>query len=199
MECPHCNKYISSQNTHCIYCGAKIERSFMRKFRDFFGNKDIDGERFIQSLANGKPPLIKSPRELELYIKYRVQDEEVAVIISEALGKAGSEGVIEVKRGGNGKPYKVEYISNILPPNISKEVKDRKKQLLQRMKMDLTQNERENIQSELAQLVPHRVIIWVSSFLSKEEFDAKEKLMMDALEVAREGITAGIKRRNSNR
>jgi hypothetical protein len=131
-------------------------------------------------------------------VRYRVKDEEAAVIISEALEKAGTEGLIEVKRGGNGKPYKVEYISNILPPNISKEVEDRKKQLLQRMNSDLTQNERENIQSELAQLVPHRVIIWVNSFLSKEEFNVKEKLMMDALEAAREGITAGIKPRSSN-
>lgn len=198
MECPHCNKYISSQKTHCIYCGGKIERSFIRKFRDFFGNKDIDEENFIKLLANEKPPIIKSRRELELYVRYRVKDEEAAVIISEALEKAENEGVIEVKRGGNGKPYKVEYISNILTPNISKEVKDRKKQLLQRMNSDLTQNERENIQSELAQLVAHRVIIWVNSFLSKEEFNVKETLMMDALEAAREGITAGMKPRSSN-
>jgi hypothetical protein len=199
MECPHCNKYISSQKTHCIYCGDKIERSFLRKLRDFFGNKDIDEERFIQSLANGKPPLIKSPRELELYIKYRVQDEEAAVIISEALGKAGSEGVIEVKRGGDGKPYKVECIPNKLPSYISsKEVKDRKEQLLQRMRNenDLTKNEKENIQLELAQLSRYHVIIWINSS-SKEEFDAKEQLIMNAMDAATEGITGRIELRKS--
>lgn len=198
MECPYCNKYISSQLNHCIYCGGKIERSFIRKFLDFFGNKNIDEEKFIKSLANRKSPIIKSKRELELYVRNRVQDEEAAVIISEAFEKAGSEGIIEVKRGGNGNPYKLEYISNIPPINISKETKDRKKQLLQRIKGNLTKNERENIQSELAQLVHHRITIWVNSFLSAEEYNVKEKLMMDALEAAREGITAGIKTRNSN-
>jgi hypothetical protein len=201
MECPHCDKHISSHKTHCNYCGGKIERSFIRKFRDFFSNENIDEEKFIQSLANGRPPVIKSRRELELYVKYRVQDEEAAVVTSEALERTGNEGVVEIKRGGDGKPYKVECISNKLPSNIlSKEVKNRKEQLLQRMrnKNDLTKNERQNIQSELAQLVDYHVIIWINSFLSKEEFDAKEQLIMNALEAATEGITGRIEPRNSN-
>ena len=201
MECLHCNKYISSHKTQCIYCGGKIERSFIRKFRDFFSNENINEDKFIESLANGKPPIIKSRRELELYVKYRVQDEEVAVVISEALERTGHEGVVEIKRGRDGKPYKIECISNKLPSNIlSKEVKERKEQLLQRMgnRDDLTKNERENIQSELAQLVDCHVIIWINSFLSKEEFDAKEQLIMNALEAAREGIAGRIEPRNSN-
>ena len=199
MECPHCKKYISSHKTHCIYCGGKIERSFIRKFRGFFSNENIDENKFIQSLTNGKPPLIKSRRELELYVKYRVQDEEAAVVISEALEQTGNEGVVEIKRGGDGNPYKVECIANKLPSNMSrKDIKDRIEQLHQRMSNgdDLTKNERKNIESELAQLVPYHVIIWINSFLPKKEFDAKEQLIMNALEAAREGITGRIKPRN---
>ena len=184
-----------------MYCGGKIDKSFIRKFRDFFINENINEDKFIESLANGKPPIIKSSRELELYVKYRVQDEEAAVVVSEALERTGKERVVEIKRGGDGKPYKIECITNKLPSNIlSKEVKDSKEQLLRRMgnKDDLTKNERANIQSKLAQLVDCHVIIWINSFLSKEEFDAKEQLIMNALEAAREGITGRIEPRNSN-
>ena len=199
MECPHCNKHISSHKTHCIYCGGKIERSFIHKFREFFSSEKIIEEEFIQSLANGKPPVIKSSIELELYIKYKVQDEEAAVIISEVFEKAGREAVLEIRRGGNEKPYKVEFISNKLPSNISsKEINDRKEQLLQRMRNrnDLTKNEKENIQSELAQLAHYHVIIWINSS-SKEEFDAREQLIMNAMEAATEGIIRKTEPRNS--
>jgi hypothetical protein len=201
MECPHCRKYISSHKTHCIYCGGKIERSFIRKFRDFFSNENINEDKFIESLANGKPPIIKSRRELELYVKYRVQDDEAAAVITEALEQSGNEGVVEIKRSGDGKPYKVECIPNQLPSYISsKEVKDRKEQLLQRLRNEnhLTKNEKENIQSELAQLSGYHVIIWINSS-SKEEFDAGEQLIMNALDAATEGITGGVRFRNANK
>lgn len=201
MECPHCKKYISSHKTKCIYCGGKIERSFIGKFRIFLSNENINEHNFIESLANGKPPIIKSRRELELYIKYKVQDEETAVVVTEAFELTGSDGVVEIKRGGSGNPYKIECVSNKLRSNIlSKEAKDRKEQLLHRMrnKGDLTKSERENIQSELTKLVDCHVIIWINSFLSKDEFDAKEQLIMNALKAATEGITGTIEPRNSN-
>ena len=194
MECPHCKKYISSRKGYCIYCGGEIERNFIRRIWEFFGRERIIEEKFLESLANGKPLVIKSPKELELYIKYRVQDEEAAVIISEVFERAGREAVLETKRGGDGKPYRVEYIPNKLPSNMSrKEVKDRIEQLLQRIrnKNDLTTHEEESIQSELAQLAHYHVIIWINSS-SKEEFDAKEQLIMNAIEAATEGITGRI-------
>jgi BMFP domain-containing protein YqiC len=199
MECPHCNKYISSHKTHCIHCGGKIERNFIRRIWEFFSHEKIIEETFVKSLANGKLPVIKSTKQLELYIKYKVQDEEAAVIISEAFERAGREAVLEIKRGGGGKSYRVEYIPNKLPSNMSrKEVKDRIEQILQRVRNrnDLTKHEKENIQSELAQLARYHVIIWINSS-SKEEFDAREQLIMNAIEAATEGITRRIEPRNS--
>jgi hypothetical protein len=199
MKCPHCNKYVTSHKIHCIYCGGKIERNFIRRIWEFFSHEKIIEEKVRKSLANGKLPVIKSTKELELYIKYKVQDEEAAVIISEAFERAGSEAVLEIKRGGDGKPYRVEYIPNKLPSNMScKEVKVRIEQLLQRMrnKNDLTKYGKENIQSELAQLARYHVIIWIN-FSSKEEFDAREQLIMNAIEAATEGITRRIEPRNS--
>ena len=191
MQCPYCKKYISSRKSYCIYCGGKIERNFVCRIWEFFSRERIIEEKFFESLASGKPPVIKSPQELELYIKYRVQDEEAAVIISEALGRGGREAVLEVKRGGDGKPYGIQYIPNKLPSNMShKEVKDRIEQLLQRIRNEnnLTAHEKEDIQSELAQLAHYHVIIWINS-PSKEEFDAKEQLIMSAMRAATEGIT----------
>jgi hypothetical protein len=201
LECPHCKKYVSSHKSRCIYCGGKIERNFIRRIWEFFSRERIIEEKFVESLANGKPPVIKSPKELELYIKYRVQDEEAAVIITEAFGRAGREAVLEVKRGGDGKPYRVEYIPNKLPSNMShKEVKDRIEQLLQRIrnKNNLTAHEKEDIQSELAQLSQYHVIIWINSS-SKEEFDTREQLIMNAVGAATEGITGKIESSNSKR
>jgi hypothetical protein len=200
MECPHCHKYISSQKNHCIYCGGKIERSVIRNILNFLRNEKIIGRRFIESLANGTLPIIKSTKELELYIKYKVQDEEAAVIISEAFEQAGREAVLEIKRGRDGKPYKVEYIPNKIPSNMSrKEIEDRVEQLLQRMRNedDLTNYDKENIQSELAQLARYHVIIWINSF-SKEEFDAREQLIMKAIGAATEGITREMESSNAN-
>ena len=201
MECPHCKKYISSHKSHCIYCGGKIERNFIRRIWEFCSCERKSEEKFLESLANGKPPVIKSSKELELYIQYKVQDEEAAVIISEALGRAGREAVLEVKRGGDGKPYRIQYIPNKLPSNMShKEVKDRIERLLQRIRNenDLTEHEREDIQSELAQLSQYHVIIWINSS-SKEEFDAKEQLITNAMRAATEGLTGKIESGDSRK
>ena len=191
MECPHCNKYISSSKTHCNYCGGRIEKNLIRRFWGFLSHEEIIEKQFNESLTNGNLPVIRSTRELELYIRHKVQDEEAAVIISDAFEQAGREAVFEIKRGGDGKPYKIEYIPNELPSTMSrKEVKDRIEQLLQRMrnKTDLSQSEKDTIQWELAQLARYHVIIWVNSS-SKEGFEDRKQLIMDAMGAAMEGLT----------
>ncbi len=191
MECPHCNKYISSSKTNCNYCGGRIEKNLIRRFWGFLSHEKIIEKQFNESLTNGNLPVIRSTRELELYIRHKVQDEEAAVIISDAFEQAGREAVFEIKRGGDGKPYKIEYIPNELPSTMSrKEVKDRIEQLLQRMrnKTDLSQSEKDTIQWELAQLARYHVIIWINSS-SKEGFEDRKQLIMDAMGAAMEGLT----------
>ena len=96
MECPHCKKYIASNKNRCNYCGNKIPKKFLRKLGDFLFQEKIDEKKFIEAVTTGNYPAVKSEKEIELYIKHKVKNEEISIIVCEALGRAGTDGFFEV-------------------------------------------------------------------------------------------------------
>jgi len=152
-------------------------------FWDILNFNKIGEEKISRTIANGKIPTTGSQKELELYLKYKIGDAEFAKIIMQALEKTGPDGTIEIKQGGDGNPYKLEYISSKLHKTMSKkEIKKRINEIKARLDNNdsLSEKEISELQSELSQLAGHHIIIWTNS-ANQEEFATKEKLFSKAV------------------
>ena len=140
-------------------------------------------DRISEALAASGTPSIGSPKELETYLAHKTNDAEFAKVFVAIMDKTVEEVAIEMKRGGDGDPYQVEYVkSKSFKKMTKKEVKKRKQQIVESLERDhgLAPDDVDKLQNELAQLADHHAIIWVNS-PSEEDFSAKERLFSDAL------------------
>lgn len=159
-------------------------------FWDLFNfNKAIE-RKIANSSALGKKPTISSQKELEIYLKCKVGDAEFAKIFAQALGKLGRNGTIEIKKGGDGNPYKLEYVSPTLRKTMKKkEIKKRMSEITEIFEKDnsLSKDEIEKLQNELSQLADYHAIIWVNS-TNQEDFAKKEQLFANAVSAMQEAF-----------
>jgi hypothetical protein len=147
-------------------------------------NKAIE-RKIANAIALDKKPTISSQKELEVYLKCKVGDAEFAKIFAQALEKCGRNGTIEIKKGGDGSPYKLEYVSPGLRKTMKKkEIKKRMSEITEIFEKDnsSSKDEIEKLQNELSQLVDYHAIIWVNS-TAQEDFSEKEHLFAEAIHV----------------
>ena len=159
----------------------------MRLWNLFHLERRIEN-RIADKVAAGKKPAISSYKELEIYLANKINNAEFTKVFVAIMNKTGDEAAIEIKRGGEGNPYQVEYIKPKLSKKITKkEVKARKQQIIAQLGGDnsLSQENVEVLQSELAQLSGNRVILWVNS-PTEEDFCTKEDLFTEAMNETRE-------------
>jgi hypothetical protein len=159
--------------------------------RDFLNPNKVNEEKIANAVADGEIPKIESSEELEIYLKYKIKDAEFAGIFTRILNKIGRDGVIEIKKGGDGNPYEVEYVPSKLRKMMSKkESKKRKKEIIEILNMDssLSEVEIQKYQEELAQLSDGHAIIWVNLKNSKD-FSLKEEMFAQAVNTITEALT----------
>ncbi len=160
-------------------------------FWNFLNFNKANEEKIAKAIAVGKTPTIGSSEELKIYLKYKIKDEEFSKIIVQIFDKIGRDGVIEIKRGGDGNPYQVEDVPSRLSKAMSKrERKKRTKEILEILDTDnfLSDEEIHKYQEELANLSSSHIIIWVNSE-SDEEFKLKEDLFVEARKAMEELTT----------
>jgi hypothetical protein len=159
-------------------------------FWDFTNPNKVNEEKIANAVAAGEIPTIESSEELEIYLKYKIKDAEFAKIFTQILNKIGRDGAIEIKKGGDGNPYQVEYVPSRLRKMMSKkEIKKRKKEIIEILDMDssLSDVEIQKYQEELAQLSDNHAIIWINS-KNSEDFSLKEEMFAEALNITKEAL-----------
>ena len=135
-------------------------------FWDLFNFNQVDEEKIANAIAAGKKPTINYLKEMEVYLKYKIGDAEFAEIFVQILEKLGRNGAVEIKKGGNGNPYQLEYVPSELRKTMTKkEVKKRINEIIERLENDklLSEDEIEKLQNEVSQLADCHAVIWVNS------------------------------------
>lgn len=159
-------------------------------FWDLFNFNQVDEEKIANAIAAGKKPTINSLKEMEVYLKYKIGDAEFAEMFVQILEKLGRNGVVEIKQGGNGNPYQLEYVPSELRKTMTKkEIKKRMNEITERLENDklLSEDEIEKLQNEVSQLADCHAVIRVNS-TTKEEFAKKEQLFADAVCAVKEAF-----------
>ena len=160
-------------------------------FWDLIDFNKINEEQIADAVTAGRIPLIKSSKELEIYLKYKIKDAEFAKIFTEILNKIGRDRAIEIKKGGDGNPYRVEYVSSGLRKMMSKkEIKKREKEIIEMLDAEnsLSDVEIRKYQEELAQLSDVHAIIWVNS-KTDEDFKLKEDIFAESVNATTKALT----------
>ncbi len=190
MKCPCCKEIIRFDQTQCAYCGKTIERNFIQKLILFLRTTEPHEQRIAKALASGEMPSINSLKDLEVFLKHKIGNEEVAILIRKIINKIGYIGQIESKQGGNGNPYKVKYRELELLDDISRQQLEKRIKELRRS-IDETGHpiKREELQKELGQLIVQSFIaiatIWINSS-SEEDFERRRGLIENAFKTAAE-------------
>jgi len=160
-------------------------------FWDFLNFNRVNEEKIANAVAAGKIPTIESSEELEVYLAYKIKNAEFAKIFTRILYKIGRDGVIEIKKGGDGNPYRVEYVPSSLHQMMSKkEIKKRQQELIETLDTDnsLSVAEVEKYQEEIAQLSGSHAIIWVN-IGNDEDFISKENMFAEAVSATTKAFT----------
>ena len=167
-----------------------MNKTLCSRFWNILESFITNEKQFIESIKAGNIPIIKSVKEIELYLEHKIKDEEIAVIVADVLKRIGEDGVMEIKKGWDGNPYRVEYFSNDLPPNISRKEADKQiDKLRSELKnYNLSEGERERISEEIKQLVRQHAIIWINA-ISQADFDNKRDLIMKSFGYVTEALT----------
>lgn len=146
-----------------------------------------DQSKIAETVFAGETPVIGSYEDMETHLKQKLNDAELAGIFVELLERLGKDGAFEIKRGGDGDPYRVEYVRSALRQTMTRRrIKMRKKEILARLRTDhlLSEYDIKRLQDELAQLADRHAIIWIN-VQTNEEFRAKEDLFCQAVGAAR--------------
>jgi chaperonin GroEL (HSP60 family) len=133
-------------------------------------------------MATGQSPSIASIEELRLYVKHSIRDEVFATLLMEIFQKIGGGGAIQIKKGGDGSPYSVEYNFSERPKHMSRgQVSERMEELKSALSEVESAIEEVRLQEELAELTGASAIIWVNSSL-EQELDKAKRLLQNAME-----------------
>ena len=158
---------------------------------DLFNLNKSNEKRIAAAVVAGEIPSIGSNEELEIYLRYKLEDAEFAKIFTQVLDKIGRDGVVEIKMGGYGSPYQVESVSSkTFEMMTKKEIKKRKKEIAKLLNSEtsISADELKKYQEELARLSDSHIIIWVNSE-NGEDFASKEDMFAEAVDAATEVLT----------
>jgi hypothetical protein len=169
---------------------SSAERNFIQKINLLLRPGKTRENRIVKALASGETPSINSLKDLEVFLKHKMGNEEVAILIRKIIKKIGYKGQVEINKGGDGNPYKVEYrVLELLDPISRQEVEKRILELRKSIDEADHQIKQEELQKELLRLASQSFIvvatIWINSF-SQEDFEKRKGLIEKAFRTATE-------------
>ncbi len=182
MKCSRCHRELEEGLKQCNYCGAKVKRFSFRKWLERLGTPKPDEEKLVRGMATGQLPDISSVEELRLYLKHSIRDEEFASLLVEIFQKIGGGGAIQIKKGGDGNPYSVEYSFSERPKHLPRsQISQRMDELRWALEQAKSTQEEERLQEELSELAGASATIWVNS-PSDQELEKARRLLQNAMD-----------------
>lgn len=190
MKCPRCKATIGFDQRQCSFCGKRIEGNLFQQLILFLRSFRSREDRIAKAVASGEMPSINSRKDFKLFLKHKIGNEEVAIVVPKIINKLGYKCQVEVKKGEKGNPYKIEYEVLELLDKVQRQALEKRVMELRKSIDDTDQPmAREELGKELFRLVDQsysaRAIIWIHSS-SEEDFERRKSLIEKAFKAARE-------------
>lgn len=120
-----------------------------------------------RSAPSTDAPRIKSKKELVDFLQQEIGNEELALLLADVVERIGREGFVDVKPGGTGNPYAVEYDHRLEAEQAAdkrtfKEVAAELEAIRTALKRAITDDERDRLERQRARLAGGMAILWIN-------------------------------------
>ena len=129
---------------------------------------------------SSRPTRIRSHKDIVAFLHYDTGDGVLASFLGEIIEKIGYDGYVEVKRGGEGKPYFVEYGGYVSDGRHPRDIQSEVRALKNAFDVATTSQERDLIERGIAELVGGYCCVWINTLLL-DDFDKTRSLILHAL------------------
>lgn len=107
------------------------------------------------------------------FLQQELGDEELALLLADVVERIGREGFVDVKPGGSGNPYAVEYDQRLEAEQTAdkrtfKEVADELETIRTALKRAIADDERDQLERHRARLAGGIAILWINVKSSAE-------------------------------
>ena len=129
-----------------------------------------DGLAFPSMAAEQVPtnaPRIRSKKDLIAFFQQETGDQELAQLLTDAAETNGRDGCIDVRQGGSGNPYAVEYEHRsdeelAADRRTSGEIKAELDRLKAAFRSAASEDERDRLERQIAWLAGGVCILWIN-------------------------------------
>lgn len=129
--------------------------------------------------VSDKQPKIHNERELKAFWLTATKDESLSQFLVEVTTHVGRYGYLMVERGGNGRPYSVEYYAHPEDSRRAAEVQAELRILQQEHGAAQTDADRDRLDRKIAELGGGVCTIRIN-VMTSDEFNRQKGLIVDA-------------------
>jgi len=136
-------------------------------------------------------PRIRSEKELKEFLMGATKDDKLADFLMGVINQIGSEGYLEVERGGNGRPYSAEYQKCSEDSRKTADIQVEYRSLKQAFELAHTDADRNRIDRQIAELAGGCCVIRLN-VMTSDEFNRRKALIINTWSKVKE-ITRRMK------
>ncbi len=135
-------------------------------------------------------PRIRSKKDAIAFFQQETGDRELALLLIDVAERIGKLGFIDVKQGGNGNPYEVEYEhrseeERAADPRSGREIKAEIDRLKEALKSATSDDERDRLERQIARLVGGVAVFWIN-VTSSADYERQRRLIKESFRKLRE-------------
>ncbi|MFH1265894.1 MAG: hypothetical protein ABIK89_09200 [Planctomycetota bacterium] len=135
-------------------------------------------------------PRIRSRKDAIAFFQQETGDGELALLLVEVAERIGKLGFIDVKQGGNGNPYEVEYDHRIeeeqaADQRSSGEIRAELDRLEEALKSATSDDERDRLERQIGRLAGGVGIFWINVTPSAD-YERQRRLIKESFRKLRE-------------
>ena len=135
-------------------------------------------------------PRIRSKKDAIAFFEHETGDRELARILIDVAYRIGKLVFVDVKQGGNGNPYEVEYEEcseeeRAADPRSGREIKAEIDELKEALTSTTSDDERDRLEKQIGRLVGCVAVIWIN-VTSSAEYERQRRLIKESFRKLRE-------------
>jgi hypothetical protein len=130
---------------------------------------------------------IRTKHDVVAFFQEATKDADLAAFLTDVLDHTGRHGYIEVRRGGSGMPYAAEYQPCPSDDRSQADIQAELSNLQESLRTAISDDERDRIERQIAQLVGGVCTVWINTMLSAD-FEERSRLVGDSFRKFKEAI-----------
>lgn len=128
---------------------------------------------------------IRTKHDVVAFFQEATKDSDLADFLTDVVEHIGSHGYIEVRRGGNGKPYAAEYQVCPSDGRRKEDIQAELNALQESLNSAISDDERDHVEQQIAQLAGGVCTVWINTMLSAD-FEERSRLVSDSFRKLKE-------------